>query len=412
MKTNRYFRRVAAFCICAAFFCTAYFFTCSRLIYKASAAGTELQKQIHSLESKLSSLNKDAAKLKSDIAKANSNIAGLEKEIENLESETTLLTQQITTMDTLIEQWTLLTEEKQAEISALEKQQAKEQKVFDNMLRMSYEYGSDTYFNLIFGSESIGDFLSRVDLITYHLKYNNNVMENLATTKKKLETTLEEYNHSTESLAQYKTEQEELKTELEVKITQAEQKNEQLRNDAAKSQALYSQKEAELNSIGAEIKVLYQQQERERREAEAKGIPYYGGSAASGTFMYPLPANYTYVSSGFVNRISPITGKRENHNGLDLPAPLGTHIYAADGGTVVIARRSSSWGDYITIDHGNGLMTLYAHCSALNVTAGQTVIKGDVIGYVGSTGWSTGNHLHFTVYKNGVAVNPAPYICM
>ena len=170
MKTNRYFRRVAAFCICAAFFCTAYFFTCSRLIYKASAAGTELQKQIHSLESKLSSLNKDAAKLKSDIAKANSNIAGLEKEIENLESETTLLTQQITTMDTLIEQWTLLTEEKQAEISALEKQQAKEQKVFDNMLRMSYEYGSDTYFNLIFGSESIGDFLSRVDLITYHLR--------------------------------------------------------------------------------------------------------------------------------------------------------------------------------------------------------------------------------------------------
>ncbi len=375
-----------------------------------NATGTDTQKQIHSLESKLSGLNKDSDSLKKELAATQSSIASLEKQIENLDRETTLLTEQITTMGTLIEQWTTLSEEKSREIAELEEKQAQEQKVFDNMLRMSYEYGSDTYFNLIFGSESIGDFLSRVDLITYHLKYNNNVLETLASTKQSLEKTREEYQYSTESLAEYKVTQEQLKTELDVKLSQAEAKKEELRRDAAKTQSMYDQKLKEAQEIGNEIKALYEKQERERREAEAKGIPYNTGSAATGTFGYPLPSNYTYVSSGFVNRISPITGKRENHNGLDLPAPRGTNIYAADGGTVVIAKRSSSWGNYVTIDHGNGLMTLYAHASALNVSAGQTVKKGDVIAYVGSTGWSTGNHLHFTVYKNGVAVNPAPYI--
>lgn len=377
---------------------------------KVTAAGTDTQKQIHSLESKLSNLNKDSASLKKELAAAQSGIASIENDIVNIDRETTLLSEQITTMDSLIEQWTKLSEEKSNEIAALEVEQAEQQKVFDNMLRMSYEYGSDTYFNLIFGSESIADFLSRVDLITYHLKYNNNVLETLAATKQSLEKTREEYQYSTESLTEYKETQEQLKTELEVKLSQAQAKKNELLKDAKKTQEMYDKKLAEAKEIGNEIKALYEKQEQERREAEAKGIPYNTTTAATGTFGYPLPSSYTRVSSGFVNRISPITGKRENHNGLDLPAPRGTHIYAADGGTVVIATRSSSWGNYVTIDHGNGLMTLYAHASSLNVTAGQTVKKGDVIAYVGSTGWSTGNHLHFTVYKNGVAVNPAPYI--
>ncbi len=377
---------------------------------KVVAAGTDTQKQIHSLEGKLSDLNKDSATLKKELAQTRSGIASLETEIADLDRETTILSSQITTMASLIEQWNNLAEEKSREIAELEEQQKQQQKVFDNMLRMSYEYGSDTYFNLIFGSESIGDFLSRIDLITYHLKYNNNVLETLASTKQNLEKTREEYQHSTESLEQYKQTQEELKTELDVKLSQSESKKNELLKDEKKTQAMYEKKLAEAKAISDEIKALHEKQEKERKEAEAKGIPYNTSTAATGTFGYPLPSSYSRVSSGFVNRISPITGKRENHNGLDLPAPRGTNIYAADGGTVVIAKRSSSWGNYVTIDHGNGLMTLYAHASSLNVKAGQTVKKGDVIAYVGSTGWSTGNHLHFTVYKNGTAVNPAPYI--
>lgn len=373
---------------------------CSNIVFdsiNAFAAATDSQKQIHELETKLSTLAKETAALKKQIASSKSTIASLETEIANLDSETTLLSSQITTMDTLLEQWQVLSDEKEAQIKELEQKQKEQQKTFDNMLRMSYEYGSDTYFNLIFGSEDIGDFLSRIDLITYHLKYNSNVLDSLSGTIKDLEKTKSEYQDSQTSLSDYKQTQEELKTELEVKISQATVKKQTLMNETASAQAMYNKKEAERAQIDAEVKALYEKSGNTKNNF-------------TGSFAYPLPANYTYVSSGFVNRISPITGKRENHNGLDLPAPYGTKIYAAEAGTVVIAKRSSSWGNYVTIDHGGGMMTLYAHASSLNVTAGQTVKRGDVIAFVGSTGWSTGNHLHFTVYKNGVAVDPRPYI--
>lgn len=368
--------------------------------FSVYAAASDTQKQIHELETKISSLKSDATALKNQISSAKSGAANLETEIQNLEYETTILTSQIKTTETLIEQLQVLSEQKLAEIETLKQKEAKEQNVFDNMLRMSYEYGSDTYFNLIFGSESIGDFLSRADLITYHLKYNNNVLENLSQTKADLEKAVAEQEHSENDSVSYKAELEVMKKELDTKISEANSKKQQLLDDAASAQELYNKKAAEINSINAEIKELYEAQKKNNTSS----APY------SGTFAYPLPSSYKTISSGFVTRTSPISGKTENHNGLDLPAPHGTSIYAADDGKVVIARKSPSWGNYVTIDHGGGVMTLYAHASSLNVSVGQTVKRGDTIAYVGSTGWSTGNHLHFTVYKNGVAVDPASYI--
>ncbi len=377
----------------------AFDFTNTSAVY---AAASDSQKQIHALENKLSGLKTDTSALKKEIAAANQNAANLEAQITSLERETTLLTSQIKTLETLIAQLQTLSEQQQARIDELKEDEKREQKIFDNMLRMSYEYGSDTYFNLIFGSESIGDFLSRADLITYHLKYNNNVLQNLSQTKASIEKTLAEQQASESDSRLYKDELIALEKELEEKIAVAEAKKAQYEADAANKQSVYEKKLAEFNAISKEIKELYEAQRRNNTAESNK--------AYSGTFCYPLPSSHTRVSSGFVQRISPISGKSENHNGLDLPAPRGTEIYAADAGKVVIARYSSSWGNYVTIDHGGGVMTLYAHANALNVTVGQTVKRGDVIAYVGSTGWSTGNHLHFTVYKNGVAVNPAPYI--
>ncbi len=379
-------------------FCSVLFINSNFGVDKAYSAANDSQKQIHELETKLSGLKNDAAALKKQVDTANSNLSKAEREIQNLDLETTNLTTQINTLETLITQWQGLSDGLTKDIEDLEKDMSKEQRVFDNMLRMSYEYGTDTYFNLIFGSENISDFLSRIDLITYHLKYNNNVIEKLSETKKVLEEKKTKYAESTLKLSDYKTEQETNKVLLEAKLEETRSKKQQYMSDAKNAQALYQKKLEETNAINAEIKALYDQQKKNDT------------TVYSGTLAYPLPSAYKRVSSGFVNRISPITGKRENHNGLDLPAPKGTHIYAADAGTVVIARHSSSWGNYVTINHGGGMMTLYAHCSALNVSEGQTVMKGDLIAYVGSTGWSTGNHLHFTVYKNGVAVNPAPYI--
>ena len=370
--------------------------------FSAYAAASDSQKQIHELQSKLSGIQSDAKKLKEQIAAAKSGAANLETEIQNLEYETTLLSTRIKTMETLINQLDVLYEQQGQQIEELSLKEAEEQKIFDNMLRMSYMYGSDTYFHLLFGSENIGDFLSRVDFIVYHFRANNNVLERLSETKASLEKTREEQKNSKDESVVYKSQLEQDKKEYDAKIAEANQKKTQYMADAANAQSLYEKKLAETNAINAEIKALYEEQRKNNTASS--------NAAYSGTMGYPLPSSYTTVSSGFITRTSPISGKTENHNGLDLPAPRGTSIYAADAGKVVIARHSSSWGNYVTIDHGGGIMTLYAHASSLNVTVGQTVKKGDTIAYVGSTGWSTGNHLHFTVYKNGVAVNPAPYI--
>lgn len=370
--------------------------------FSAYAAASDSQKQIHELQSKLSGIQSDAKKLKEQITAAKSGAANLETEIQNLEYETTLLSTRIKTMETLINQLDVLYEQQGQQIEELSVKEAEEQKIFDNMLRMSYMYGSDTYFHLLFGSENIGDFLSRVDFIVYHFRANNNVLERLSETKASLEKTREEQKNSKDESVVYKSQLEQDKKEYDAKIAEANQKKTQYMADAANAESLYKKKLAETNAINAEIKALYEEQRKNNTASS--------NAAYSGTMGYPLPSSYTTVSSGFITRTSPISGKTENHNGLDLPAPRGTSIYAADAGKVVIARHSSSWGNYVTIDHGGGIMTLYAHASSLNVTVGQTVKKGDTIAYVGSTGWSTGNHLHFTVYKNGVAVNPASYI--
>lgn len=126
--------------------------------------------------------------------------------------------------------------------------------------------------------------------------------------------------------------------------------------------------------------------------------------AGTGIFQWPLPNAYS-ITSNFGSREDPHTGEISSHNGTDIAAPLGTPILAAADGTVTIANATDSWGGsygyHIKIDHGNGFETLYAHCSAICVTSGQAVRQGEVIGYVGSTGKSTGNHLHFEVWVNG-----------
>ena len=132
----------------------------------------------------------------------------------------------------------------------------------------------------------------------------------------------------------------------------------------------------------------------------------------TGIFAWPLPQSFT-ITSNFGYRQDPFTGEWSCHNGTDIAAPQGTPILAAAGGTVTIANGTDPWGGsygyHVKLDHGGGMETLYAHCLAIAVTAGQRVRQGEVIGYVGTTGSSTGNHLHFEVWTNGQRVDALNY---
>jgi murein DD-endopeptidase MepM/ murein hydrolase activator NlpD len=125
--------------------------------------------------------------------------------------------------------------------------------------------------------------------------------------------------------------------------------------------------------------------------------------------IWPLPG-YSSISSGFGPRTSPTAGASSYHKGIDIPAPVGTPIVAAIAGTVITSTYGSSEGNYVQIDHGNGVVTQYMHCSSLAVSVGQTVQQSQVIAYVGSTGVSTGAHLHFGVIINGTKYNPLQYV--
>lgn len=150
-------------------------------------------------------------------------------------------------------------------------------------------------------------------------------------------------------------------------------------------------------------------------EAQAQANAGSGGGAGAavvsgnGMFTHPCPG-YSRISSEFGWREAPIAGAGNNHKGMDLAAPTGTPIYAAAAGTVTTARYSSSAGNWVVINHGNGLQTYYMHASALYVSEGQSVSKGQNIAAVGSTGQSTGPHLHFQVMQNGTPVNPRNYL--
>ena len=143
--------------------------------------------------------------------------------------------------------------------------------------------------------------------------------------------------------------------------------------------------------------------------AAAAGGSSGGGSAnASGSFLWPV-ASYVYVSSRFGLRVHPITGKTKSHTGIDIASNQGTAVYASDGGTVTLAGWNGGYGNCIMIDHGNGYVTLYGHLSSISVSVGQTVSQGATIGAVGSTGNSTGPHLHFEVLKNGTRIDPEQF---
>jgi len=134
-----------------------------------------------------------------------------------------------------------------------------------------------------------------------------------------------------------------------------------------------------------------------------------GAYIGTGTFTWPAPG-YTRITSEYGMRYHPILKQNKLHTGMDIGAPQGAKVVAADDGKVITVTYNSAYGNMIIIDHGGGISTLYAHLSRFATTQGAMVKKGQTIGYVGSTGWSTGPHLHFEVRKNGTPVNPKSYL--
>ena len=273
-------------------------------------------------------------------------------------------------------------------------------------MRAMEESGSLTYFSILFEANSFSELLSRMDFISTVMKYDKDLENAYIAARENVETVKAEYEATLAEQEDKKVELEEKKAELEKQIVEAEAVIASLEKDIEKYKTEYAANESQEAAIRSQIDAAVAALEKQQKEAAAAGASVVKGT---GQFVWPVPS-CTSIGSGFGYRVHPIFGDLRFHSGVDIPAAAGATIIAADSGTVVTAVYSSSYGNYVVISHGSGNTTLYAHMSSRKVSVGQYVNQGDVIGITGSTGNSTGPHLHYEVMIKGVNQNPLDYL--
>lgn len=280
-------------------------------------------------------------------------------------------------------------------------------------IKFMYENGSSQMIEVLISSEDIGDFLNKAEYVSQISSYDRDMLTEFQSVVKdveKKEAALQTEYTELESLQnQLISKQNEVQTTLDNTNVQLADLEQQIGENATTLKNLIAQAEAE--RIKQEQAAAAAQQSANNNSGGGGGgsssyVPPSSGNVVSGNGQFTNPCPGAYISSTFGYR--DFDGAL--HKGLDLAAAVGTPTYAADAGTVVIAGWSDSAGNWVVINHGNGLVTKYMHHSALAVSAGQYVQKGQQIGYVGNTGNSFGAHLHFQVELNNVAVNPQNYL--
>lgn len=286
-------------------------------------------------------------------------------------------------------------------IASLEDAEAEYNRMYEqfwNIVVMNYEEGDASYIGLILGADSLSDFLTRMDHVSSLLAYNKSIMDTLQQTQSMLEE--DKLSLETKIALQNETLMA-LGKDIEDLAKQEEDilgRIKDLEKDQAAAQKEYYENKKQEDQLDKELEEYLAELQRKNQE-----------KMESGDWLWPISLNdYQRCSSGFGWRL--LYGVWDYHRGWDLAAYRGTPIYASKGGKVVIAQYHNSYGNYIVIDHGDGVSTVYAHCSKLNVAKGDTVKKGDKIGEVGTTGNSTGNHLHFEFRLNGKYIDPFTYI--
>lgn len=316
-------------------------------------------------------------------------------------------------IDEQIEVYTGLIEDKAEELAEAQEAETSQYELYCKRVRAMEENGSYTYLDILFNCTSLGELLGAMDDISEIMDADRRLYEKYTAAREETERVKAEYEDTLADLGDKQDELEAEKARLEAEIEEATDLINDLEADIEAAQAEYAANEAAEQALNAQMDAIAAQiaaeEEAARQEAAQNGTDYTGpGSTATGSYTWPCPS-CTYITSGYGNRIHPIFGTERWHSGIDIGAAAGATVIAADSGTVSVATYSSSYGNYVMIYHSNGTYTLYAHMSSLAVTAGQTVTKGDTIGYVGSTGWSTGPHLHFEIRNSGGTIDPTQF---
>ena len=354
---------------------------------------------------KIKNIKSELADVKNKIKELENQKSDLNNYIAKLDQEANGLAEQIRKLSDEIEVKKGEIARTQAELE--EAQRISEKQYEDMKLRIQYmyEHGTPSYLELFLTAESMSEFLNRSTYAAEVSRYDRSMLdqyieqkEKIAAAKAVLESEEEELNLMAEAAKEQK---ETVDALIQTKTAQIQSYQNEINNQSGEAQAYQEDLEEQerlLKELEAQIAAA----------ALANARAEDGDGGASG-FLWPCPSSRR-ITSDFGMREIPTPGATANHNGIDIGAPTGSAILASASGRVTTSKYSYSAGNYIVISHGNGVSTVYMHCSALYVSEGEMVSQGQTIGAVGSTGFSTGPHLHFGVMVNGAYVNPRNYV--
>ncbi len=382
MFKNTGIKAVAVFLLIAAIVCQSVFYAEPQ---PAQAdALSDYQKQQQAIQSEINALKQTLNGLKGQLNEQQTALANADMKVKQSEDTMALLTKQLATANKELEYANI-------EFSAAQTKLAKQLDGFKTRLRENYMNGDVGLLDVIFDATSMEDYITRSYYMERILLYDSNMIETINTTIGEIKEKRAAQEQKIANLTTLKAEQSKIQAELEA--ARAEQKK------------LTDEAQEDVDEVSAEIK----QRQKDSNEIAAiiRSMQDPGTGTGTGKYIWPLKG-YSTVSSGYGWRT--LRGKRNLHTGIDIPAPKGTSIYAIDDGKVILSRKYGSYGECVIVDHGNGISSLYAHQSSRSVSVGDTVTQGQVIGKVGSTGNSTGNHLHLEIRKNGSHVSPWNYV--
>ena len=398
MENTKLCRRpVQAAILCAAVLLFSVLLLIPAAIRPVEAASGLTDAKVKMYEEQLKTIAAEKKALNNKIYTARQNQADALELKGYLDRQINLTIEEITALEEMIADTDDKIGKKNLEIIDKKADVDEQKENFLTRLRITYEEGESGYLEMLLGADSLYDFLTRVERVGYMMDYNIKLMEKYQAATVELEAEEAYLEDLQVKNGEAKTKLEETKAELDKQQSDNQSYLASLSTTIAADSAAQQKLTAEENKVNEEMEAYI-------RELQAKANAAYVG----GEFRWPVDVSWKRISSYFGWRV--LWGVNDYHRGIDIPANAWSNIYASNGGTVIKAEYHWSYGNYVIIDHGGGKSTLYAHANQLNVKVGQKVNQGDIIAKVGTTGNSSGNHLHFEVRLNGECKNPLDYV--
>lgn len=357
----------------------------------------DAKKREQDMQNRLNDVKKKINSLKADMT-------SLEAYIQELDDQMAELSDEIVQINKDIDDKNVEIDNTQVE---LDEAKATEKKQYESMklrIQFMYEHNDDTYLDMIFSATSLAEMLNKAEYVTKISEYDRNMLDEYVAVKERVQAVLEQLQKEEEELQLLK---EEVQNSYDAVDLLFNAKNEEMKQlEASKADYENQQKnyQASINELDSLISQLTAKYNAEQL-AKANAVATQENLYAKKLLLWPCPSSKRITSGFDPARLDPVLGYVRQHKGTDIGAPTGTPVIAAASGLVTAAGYSVSMGNYVVIAHGDGITTRYYHNSRLAVSQGQSVTAGQVISYVGSTGWADGPHLHFEVRINDVAVN-------